>query len=310
MTKVEADFGHPELVSGGVTTLHSHPGGTWAALQTFSAGIQLAAGQSIKDSGGTARIKISASSPEVEIDNDLRVERIGIGSNPVAASKIVVRPTETVSLTQTVMDLTPTFTASANLSVNAFQGIAALYAQSGGIHNLTGLSFTVNPICQSVLATFINVKALQVIAQPVAIFATGVISVTSMWGAEIVLSASKIAGAGPPVIGDVYAIEVNQGWVAANATLTNYHGIEQADVPMTPSGYNRLMEMGGVIGTTPNIRLEGFAPSDPGASKGRSQLLLSFNENGAVSLRRVEWIDSGAAGGAGIPANAKLLVAV
>ena len=27
MAKVEADFGHPELVSGGVTTLHSHPGG-------------------------------------------------------------------------------------------------------------------------------------------------------------------------------------------------------------------------------------------------------------------------------------------
>ena len=41
----------------------------------------------------------------------------------------------------------------------------------------------------------------------------------------------------------------------------------------------------------------------------KTQAGATFNEN-AVNLRRVEWIDSGAAGGAGIPANAKVLVAI
>ncbi len=282
----------------------------WAALQTFSAGLQLAAGQAVKDSGGTARIKLSTSSPNVEIDDDLRVERLGLQSAPASSNVIRIRPTATITLTQTVIDCTPTYTAAGNQSVNAIQGVAALYASSGGVHGLAGLDFTVNPVCQGVTASFTSAKGLQVTAQPIAILATGIITVVDMHGVKILFNASRFASAPAPQIDELYALEVVQSWAAANATLTNYHGIEQADVPMTPSGYNRLMEMGGVIGTTPNIRVEGFAPSDPGASKGRSQLLLSFNENGTVSLRRVEWIDSGAAGGAGIPANTKVLVAV
>lgn len=283
---------------------------TWAALQTFDAGLQLAAGQAVKDSGGTARIKLSTSSPHVEIDDDLRAERIGVGSPPNSANRIRIRPIESTAVTLTILDVTPTITALGNISLNAVQGVAALQAINAGSHSISGLNFTVNPTClPGVTALFTNANALVVTAQPIAV-STGVVNVTNMRGAKIVLNASKLAGAAAPAITDLYLIEAVQGWIAANATVTNYHGFEHPDLPMTPAGYDRLMEMGGVIGTTPNLRLEGKAPSDPGASKGRSQLLLSHNENGTVNLRRVEWIDSGAAGGAGIPANAKLLVAV
>jgi len=58
---------------------------TWAALQTFSAGLQLAAGQAIKDSGGTDRIIVATATPHVDIAGDLRVgatEGVLIGEVP------------------------------------------------------------------------------------------------------------------------------------------------------------------------------------------------------------------------------------
>ncbi|MBI2913232.1 MAG: hypothetical protein HYY03_04870, partial [Chloroflexi bacterium] len=52
------------------------------------------------------------------------------------------------------------------------------------------------------------------------------------------------------------------------------------------TGYRRLLE----LGKNPELRLESGDPSNPGADKGRSQLLLTFNENGVIAaVRRIEW---------------------
>ena len=55
---------------------------TWAALQTFSAGLKLAASQTIQDSGGTGRLLLATASPHVALTGDLDVSGfVAIGNN-------------------------------------------------------------------------------------------------------------------------------------------------------------------------------------------------------------------------------------
>jgi len=97
-----------------------------------------------------------------------------------------------------------------------------------------------------------------------------------------------------PVYAAAATIQNVVGWeVEDQGPATNYGnvtGLLFRDTTLN-TGFTRLLELGGTIGTLPNLRLEGRAPTTPGAAKGRSQLLLTFNENGVVALRREEWKD-------------------
>lgn len=72
-------------VNAGATGLEFHDllnvANTWAALQTFNAGIQLAAGQSVRDSGGAARYLPAALTPHSTLLGDTRVTgSMGVGT--------------------------------------------------------------------------------------------------------------------------------------------------------------------------------------------------------------------------------------
>ena len=80
--------------------------------------------------------------------------------------------------------------------------------------------------------------------------------------------------------------------------------------PQSGAGANYLMVAERSAGN-PSLRLDaGDPPDSASATLGDSNLYLAWMENGAVNLRQVRWEDSGAAGGAGISANRKLLYAV
>jgi len=72
------------------------------------------------------------------------------------------------------------------------------------------------------------------------------------------------------------------------ATVTDAYGLLIDDISGN-SGFRRILELGGTIGTLPNLRLEANAPTNPGVDKGRSRVLATFNENGVNALRRCEW---------------------
>jgi hypothetical protein len=94
------------------------------------------------------------------------------------------------------------------------------------------------------------------------------------------------------------------GDAAPSNRITNAYGLRIDDISQA-TGFRRLIEAGGSIGTLPNLRVEANAPTNPGASKGRSRILGTFNENGTNTLRRVEWKDY-----ATLTAGDRVLVAV
>jgi len=72
---------------------------TWAALQTFGAGIKLAAAQQIQDSGGTGRILLATASPEVSITGDLDIsDQLAVGGQASITANSVITLSENFSL--------------------------------------------------------------------------------------------------------------------------------------------------------------------------------------------------------------------
>ena len=287
---------------------------TVAALWTFSAGLKLAAGQAIKDSGGTDRITPKTTGPNVLLTGDVRVEdgdlhlndagfgggHLGVNVAPATAKQLYVVATGTHSGAHVLVEATvsgynfsgnncglrgvkgdpqanvPSASTGHTLRGLEYQAIVAGGGGGATVSDMAGIYVTLGAISFSGTIALMRGIAIQT---PLVLF--GSPSITLSKGIEIG-NVGKTAGV------DAVALEI------ANVT--------------TNSGYKRLIEALGLTG--PNLRLEAGDPTSPGASKGRSQLLLDLNENGTINLRRVEWIDSGAAGGAGIPANTKLLVAV
>ncbi len=140
---------------------------TWAALQTFSVGIQLAAGQAIKDSAGTPQITVQTATPQVTIEKDLRVKGSGIsgglkmdrGGND-SPDLMFVTTTNTWSWDSAngVMrarvggsvyfdwNATPRFrvlgAGGSNINVEVASGVATLQLLSGGINKAASLRFS------------------------------------------------------------------------------------------------------------------------------------------------------------------------
>ena len=59
----------------------------WAALQTFNAGLRLAASQVIEDSGGTGRILLTTSSPHLTLTGDVKISaRLALNNQAVSVN--------------------------------------------------------------------------------------------------------------------------------------------------------------------------------------------------------------------------------
>ena len=282
---------------------------TWAALQTFGAGLRLSSGQAIQNSAGVDRIRLAITSQHITLIGDANVDgnlKVGTGpfgnfaaynTNPstgivnIGGNTVFTPATASVTGLQCQVVAAPTSGAP---NVIAVAGFAKISGGSGAtISNLIGLQYYAQA---GGALPHTNVKCIEAKVQ-VASF-TG--TLTSAMGIDI--PAPQIVG-GTPTVTTMYGLRVND---QGHSSIGTVYGVYIANI--TAGTTRRLLEVLGLTG--PNLRVEAGDPTSPGASKGRSQVLLDFNENGAVTLRRVEWIDSGAAGGAGIPANAKLLIAV
>ena len=282
---------------------------TWAALQTFGAGLRLSSGQAIQNSAGVDRIRLAITSQHITLIGDANVDgnlKVGTGpfgnfaaynTNPstgivnIGGNTVFTPATASVTGLQCQVVAAPTSGAP---NVIAVAGFAKISGGSGAtISNLIGLQYYAQA---GGALPHTNVKCIEAKVQ-VASF-TG--TLTSAMGIDI--PAPQIVG-GTPTVTTMYGLRVND---QGHSSIGTVYGVYIANI--TAGTTRRLLEVLGLTG--PNLRVEAGDPTSPGASKGRSQVLLDFNENGTVTLRRVEWIDSGAAGGAGIPANAKLLIAV
>jgi len=278
---------------------------TWAALQTFGAGLKLSASQTIQDSGGTGRILLATASPNLTITGVVQIDSGGIfvRTTPLTDRPLMVRAD---AGHVAVAD----FSTNSGISIGTSGAFYALIGTATpGIAAGAAPALTVAGLYYTALATGSGGWTLsELIGARVQVGAisvnTNVGTITTAYGLQV--AGMFIAAATTLSITTYIGADIKN---PATAKLVDFYGLRIAD-PTLNTGVRRLLELGGTLGTQPNLRLEGGNPTTPGAGKGRSQLLLTFNENGQLALRRVEWVDSGAAGGAGIPANTKVLVAV
>ncbi len=118
---------------------------TWAAIQTFSAGLIVPSSQAIMDTVGTPRIKVGTTSPHVEIDDEMRVERLGVGANPSPNASIYIDPGGSTALDLALIKMDNSL-ITVTASGRAIRGVHAIPSVTigGGITglNLDGLIFT------------------------------------------------------------------------------------------------------------------------------------------------------------------------
>lgn len=274
---------------------------TWAALQTFDAGLRLAASQVIEDSGGTGRILLDTALPHVTLTGDVQVSggHMGVDKAPDTTITLYIgRPFVTGSGTHMYMryDENPVTLDANTATVYGFYAapVVALGAGTTG-HLVQGLNF--RPfIGASGSATEIT----GIYTGLATVFAS--VTVTDWHGLKI---APIDLIMGSPTITRSRGVTIqNQG---ANA-VGNAWGLYIEH--QSGAGGNFLLEAERSAGN-PSLRLNaGNPPDSASATLGDSNMLLAWMENGTVNLRRVRWVDSGAGGGAGIPANTKLLYAV
>ncbi len=250
--------------------------------------------------GGTERGVFQTVSPHVKLTGEAQLDGwMGLNIAPQTNVDVlrVGNPAGTYTANLTLLRAQPGANPTLGANNIAFTGIGGVPAPivASGITGLTieGLNFTLG------LAGGGGGAGITVAA-----------ALTCAW------SATGLTGA--LTLTDGYGIRVQSPLVfGANLTATQSYGIRiqnQGHGRITNTTALKIDDTTGSTGTkllieagpaTPNLRLEAGAPTNPGANLGRSALLLAFNENGTVTLRRVEWkLQSG------LVAGDKVLVAV
>jgi len=288
---------------------------TWAALQTFGAGLKLAAAQTIQDSGGAGRILLATASPHVTLTGDLRVDRVAIGGAFASATDLLtLAPGALSGTTVRIINITA---AGSTLTGNngALEGLSAnpLAILTSGITGISirGLLFQGLAAIGGAGTTIAEMAAIwarnggsnlnAAITDVVGIHLAAPLFVVS--GSSTITNAiglkidSPTTTAVPPT--NAYLIDA-----AAPTAGTNRYGIRIADI--TAGTIARILELGPA--QTPHLRLEGSGNWAPGINTATSPLLILMGNNDnplTKTLRRVQWKD-----GAAIGAGDRVLVAV
>lgn len=280
---------------------HTGFAGTFAAntfmlLQTFNKGLRLAAGEPIEDSGGAARITLATASPHVTLSGEIRAgDKLAVGIAPAASDVATIQLSGAVASDRNILNiLTSSFSFSASgLSLHAIIGNPSVSVPSANAgSNIRGLFFTAGVGGGGGGAVVSELTAARVLYAILSFTGT----LTAGTGIRVV---RPIILAGAPSVTlstGIHIEDVSRPSVVDGVSLS-INDITQG------SGYRRLIDAGPTASR--NLRLEANAPSNPGAGLGRAQLLLSFNENGTISLRRIEHKAGNALG-----ADDKVLVAV
>jgi hypothetical protein len=104
----------------------------------------------------------------------------------------------------------------------------------------------------------------------------------------IKIKAPILSNSNSSVWSNVTGIDIlNQG----HARVVNAIALRIANI----TGATGNMYLAELLGaTSTNLRVEAGDPTNPGANLGRSRCLMAFNENGTITLRRIEWKLNGA----------------
>ena len=283
----------------------------FAALQTFNAGLRLAAAQQVQDSAGTGRILLATASPHLNLTGDAHVTgRLGVASAPASDRYLNVSP------------------AGASLSGSVYflainPASSAITATGSNIFGVFGApSFSLSPSITGVSVYGLNYLTL-VTGGSGATIAT-IRGLLAQWGPFIysgtVTSAAAMEAGSPYVLAGSPTVTYNAGLlvrgqngavivttlgidVEAITAGTNRYGLRVGD--MTGGTIARILELGPA---TPHLRLEGSGNWAPGINTATSPLLLLMGNNDnplTKTLRRVQWKD-----GATLAAGDKVLIAV
>jgi hypothetical protein len=247
----------------------------WGALQTFNAGLQLAAGQQIEDSGGTGRILLATSLPQLTLTGSTRIDsNAAIDCAPSTSPdiKLNISPTPSGATDWRAIAIIPSIVFAAGNTHNAtgVYGSANARGSAGSSgHNLSGLDFAANALSTS-----------------------GAIAFATVTGARAAPGAAALGGTASVTITDLDAFQPYFGNISSllgTITITNLRALHSPaltlndalisigtanvlhieDVAGSSLGTVRLLEIGP---STPYLRLLGGG--DPPASQ--SNLLLKL----------------------------------
>jgi len=295
-------------VAAGETALEFHDllnvVNTWAALQTFSAGIKLASAQQIQDSAGTGRILPATASPHLTLTGDTRLNGwVGVNCAPAAERYLNVSPTGlSITAAQTyfgafnpgsssidansavVMGVygAPSFTISASKTGILIYGLSYAAGVAGGsgatVAKLVGAA--VGTLALNYTGTITEMIGLDV---PAPFVLGGSPTIATSCGL-------RVANQGHASVTDVYGAKIK-----AQTAGTNRYGLHIADI--SGGTIARILE----LGPTPYLRLLGSGNWTPAAN----ETPLYLAEGVTPTLRQVKWKD-----GAAIGAGDKVLVLV
>ena len=257
---------------------------TWAGLQTFNAGLRLAASQVIEDSGGTGRILLATSSPHITLTGDIDINSgfLAIGN---AASISTLAPVNIVH-DYTLGSFGFGYGINANITDQGAGGVIAIgligltgsvenKRSAGTIFGVEGLFFqaTHNPTSATTTVDLRGARLRTLIQASVG-------AVTTVTGLGIVMDSAASAVAPTTA----YAVKPLYTWAGNNpGTLYGYYA--PALPTATVAAYHAWWG-----GATPNFRVDGGNPPDAAlATEGDSPLWLVWMENGTLTSRRVRW---------------------
>lgn len=259
----------------------------WGALQTFNAGLQLAAGQAVKDSGGTARYTPATASPHNTLSGDVRIDgHVGLDSPPATSprTQLAIRPSLSGESGWRGINITPSGTATGALSGILGNAVFTIPAGSGGT-NIFGLSFQAL-FAPAGAASNVNIQRA-CSAQP------GIVAI----GAGKSTTVSEFTG--------FYTDFANLTVLYATATLTAAHGLYIPGRDMSLVTCNALygIRVGDFTNVSGNCRLLEIGPATPylrvtGGGGPGALLTNVWMDVGTVGLRQLQ-VGAANSGGAG-----------
>ncbi len=207
----------------------------------------------IADIGDTTQITLSTSSPEVTIENDIRIDgKLGIQSVIGTNNIINLQVTEVAASNKIAFSFKPSYETATGLTFRALQGICAVNATAtvGGIV-AKGLDYQVtaqNKISSEVSPTFSSITGIDaiVLCGSVLAGAGNTTTVTDAYCMKVTVKASSNV-TGNSLITNGYGVFVSTptaGGSGTSETITNYTGIHIATsvgVPVT-LGYGLYIE--------------------------------------------------------------------
>jgi hypothetical protein len=185
--------------------------------------------QYIKDTAGNTRITTKNGIPNVEIDNSLRCENLGIGTNPTGSNELVISPTGTISGTRYIMSVNPSLTIGANnIDLRAFScaATATMTTTYTGLE-IWGMHFTAKLLTNTDV-TAVQIANLDMYCDIHQIGAGKTATVTDMYGVKWTCRPTEAAGT--VVVTNAHGIYIYDPSVSGSPAITNFYGIHIEDI--------------------------------------------------------------------------------